>query len=119
MPWRSDFVVRLPTVISAIGTKSPVLLSRARPAIAPTVLRAGLWCEASPQATRIRSSNLTAILYDGRGTHSTWQNHRMLRVVLLGVLSVTSVSACKSKTDTAKSQPGVAAGKVIEVKGAV
>lgn len=44
----------------------------------------------------------------------------MLRAVLLGVLSVSSVVACKSSTDTsAKSQPGVAAGKVIEVKGTV
>jgi hypothetical protein len=44
----------------------------------------------------------------------------MLRAVLLGVLTVTSVVACKSEGGTsAKSQPGVAAGKVVEVKGAV
>lgn len=44
----------------------------------------------------------------------------MLRSVLLGVLSVSSVVACKSSTDSAaKTQPGVAAGKVIEVKGTV
>lgn len=44
----------------------------------------------------------------------------MLRAVLLGILTVTSVVACKSEGGTsAKSQPGVAAGKVVEVKGAV
>lgn len=44
----------------------------------------------------------------------------MLRTVLLGILTVTSVVACKSEGGTsAKSQPGVAAGKVVEVKGAV
>jgi hypothetical protein len=46
----------------------------------------------------------------------------MLRAVLLGVLTVSTLSACK-KSDTdpvaAKSQPGVAAGKVLEVKGTV
>lgn len=43
----------------------------------------------------------------------------MLRAVLLGVLSVSAVSACKSGGESAKSQPGVAAGKVIEVTGSV
>jgi hypothetical protein len=44
----------------------------------------------------------------------------MLRTVLLGVLTVTSVVGCKSEGGTsAKTQPGVAAGKVVEVKGTV
>src|SRR5690606_32294148 len=41
---------------------------------------------------------------------------RMLRAVLVGLLSV-SVVACKSSDESAKVQPGVAAGKVIEVHG--
>jgi hypothetical protein len=43
----------------------------------------------------------------------------MLRAVLLGVLTVSAVSACKSGGESAKSQPGVAAGKVVEVTGNV
>jgi hypothetical protein len=42
----------------------------------------------------------------------------MLRAVLVAVLSVASVG-CKSGSDSPKSQPGVAAGKVIEVSGSV
>src|SRR5690349_2997829 len=42
----------------------------------------------------------------------------MLRAVLLGVLSLSAV-ACKSGSDSPKSQPGVAAGKGIEVSGSV
>ena len=43
----------------------------------------------------------------------------MLRAVLLGLLSLSAVS-CKSHDESqAKSQPGVAAGKVIEVTGTV
>ncbi len=43
----------------------------------------------------------------------------MVRAVLLGLLVTASVGACKSETNTAASQPGVAAGKVVEVKGSV
>jgi hypothetical protein len=44
----------------------------------------------------------------------------MLRTILLGVLTVTSVVGCKSEGGTsAKAEPGVAAGKVVEVKGTV
>jgi hypothetical protein len=43
---------------------------------------------------------------------------RMLRAVLLGVLSL-SVVGCKSDKEPAQSQAGVAAGKVIEVEGTV
>jgi hypothetical protein len=44
----------------------------------------------------------------------------MLRAVLLGILSVSAVAACKKESaNAASSQPGVAAGKVIEVKGSV
>lgn len=44
----------------------------------------------------------------------------MLRAVLLGVLTLTSVVGCKSEAkSSAQVQPGVAAGKVLEVKGAV
>ncbi|MDB4959059.1 MAG: hypothetical protein JWO36_6628 [Myxococcales bacterium] len=42
----------------------------------------------------------------------------MLRAILLGVLSV-SVGGCKSQSDSAKVEPGAAAGKVIEVTGTV
>ncbi len=42
----------------------------------------------------------------------------MLRVVLVGLLSVSAV-ACKSSDESAKVQPGVAAGKVLEVRGSV
>lgn len=42
----------------------------------------------------------------------------MLRAVLVGLLSVSAV-ACKSGGDSPKSQPGVAAGKVVEVTGTV
>jgi hypothetical protein len=42
----------------------------------------------------------------------------MLRVVLVAVLSV-SVVACKSESEAPKAQPGVAAGKVLEVSGTV
>lgn len=42
----------------------------------------------------------------------------MLRAVLLGVLSLTVIS-CKAKDESVKSQPGVAAGKAIEVSGRV
>ena len=42
----------------------------------------------------------------------------MLRAVFVGLLCVSAV-ACKSESDAPKSQPGVAAGKVIEVTGAV
>jgi len=42
----------------------------------------------------------------------------MLRAVLLGVL-LLSVTGCKSHDETSKSQPGVAAGKVIEASGTV
>lgn len=45
---------------------------------------------------------------------------RMLRAVLLGMLSVTAMAGCKKSAETsAKAEPGVAAGKVVEVKGAV
>ena len=44
--------------------------------------------------------------------------HRMLRAVLVGLLSVSAL-ACKSGGDSPKSQPGVAAGKVVEVTGTV
>lgn len=43
----------------------------------------------------------------------------MLRAVLLGVLSVSAMAACKSGGDAARSQAGVAAGKVVEVSGTV
>jgi hypothetical protein len=42
----------------------------------------------------------------------------MLRALLVGLLSVSAV-ACKSGGDSPKSQPGVAAGKVVEVTGTV
>lgn len=42
----------------------------------------------------------------------------MLRAVLVGLLSVSAL-ACKSTEESAKVQPGVAAGKVIEVRGTV
>ena len=42
----------------------------------------------------------------------------MLRVVLVGVLSLSAVG-CKSKEASPKAQPGVAAGKVLEVTGSV
>jgi len=42
----------------------------------------------------------------------------MLRTVLVGLLAVSGV-ACKSGGDSPKSQPGVAAGKVVEVAGTV
>ncbi|HEX5061311.1 MAG TPA: hypothetical protein VFV99_18215 [Kofleriaceae bacterium] len=42
----------------------------------------------------------------------------MLRAALLGLLAVSAVS-CKSGGDAPKSQPGVAAGKVVEVTGTV
>ncbi|HEY5926027.1 MAG TPA: hypothetical protein VIV11_30280 [Kofleriaceae bacterium] len=42
----------------------------------------------------------------------------MLRGVLVGLLAVSAVS-CKSSSDSAKSQPGMAAGKVVEVTGSV
>lgn len=42
----------------------------------------------------------------------------LLRAVLLGVLSLSVVS-CKSHDEATKSQPGVAAGKVIEASGTV
>jgi len=42
----------------------------------------------------------------------------MLRAVIVGLLCV-SAFACKSGSDSQKSQPGVAAGKVIEVTGTV
>lgn len=42
----------------------------------------------------------------------------MLRAVLVGLLAVTAIG-CKSKDETVKSQPGVAAGKVLELSGTV
>lgn len=42
----------------------------------------------------------------------------MLRAVLVGLLAVTAIG-CKSEDETAKSQPGVAAGKVVELSGTV
>jgi hypothetical protein len=44
--------------------------------------------------------------------------HRMLRAVLVGLLSVSAV-ACKFGGESPKSQPGVAVGKVVEVAGTV
>lgn len=43
---------------------------------------------------------------------------RMLRVVLLGLLSVSAI-ACKSSSGTVTSQAGAAAGKVLELSGSV
>lgn len=43
----------------------------------------------------------------------------MLRAVLVGVLSLSSLVACKAKDDAPKAQVGVAAGKVLEVTGSV
>jgi hypothetical protein len=43
----------------------------------------------------------------------------MLRAVLLGAISFAAVSACGSKTDAPAAQPGVVAGKVLEVTGSV
>ena len=43
----------------------------------------------------------------------------MLRAVLLGAISFAVVSACGSKTDPPAAQPGVVAGKVLEVTGSV
>ena len=42
----------------------------------------------------------------------------MLRAVIVGLLAVSGI-ACKSGGDSPKSQPGVAAGKVVEVSGTV
>jgi hypothetical protein len=44
---------------------------------------------------------------------------RMLRAVLLGILTTSALAACKSTDSTPAAQPGAVAGKVLEVTGAV
>ncbi len=43
----------------------------------------------------------------------------MLRTLLVGILAVTAAAACSSKGDAPAAQPGVAAGKVVELTGTV
>lgn len=43
----------------------------------------------------------------------------MLRSLLVGVLALSTASACKGKSDAPAVQPGVAVGKVVELKGDV
>lgn len=43
----------------------------------------------------------------------------MLRTLLVGILAVTAAAACSSKGELPAAQPGVAAGKVVELTGTV
>jgi len=43
----------------------------------------------------------------------------MLRTLLVGILAVTAAAACSSKGEAPAAQPGVAAGKVLELTGTV
>jgi hypothetical protein len=43
----------------------------------------------------------------------------MLRSLLLGVLALSTASACKGSSDAPTAQPGVAVGKVVEISGDV
>jgi hypothetical protein len=43
----------------------------------------------------------------------------MLRTLLVGILAVSAVAACSGKSDPPAAQPGVSAGKVVELTGKV
>ena len=43
----------------------------------------------------------------------------MLRTLLVGILAVTAAAACSGKGDAPAAQPGVSAGKVVELSGTV
>lgn len=43
----------------------------------------------------------------------------MLRTLLVGILAMTAAAACSSKDDAPAAQPGVSAGKVVELTGTV